>query len=412
MSHRADSAPFPGFDELARACRAQYGLAPDFATADGRLPAAAAADVCNAAVLRQARRHALAEAVRWGEPYVFFLAPGLVSWMAAVMDGERLLGGVVGGEVTPAEDPADVRAAVAYLVGAGCRRRQAGAYVRGRPSWPQARTRAAADFLQQAVYRFSGFDAACLTRNRDNALQQRQIAETIHEWKRGRPAAPPFHEERLLPALIRVGDRAGARSLLNRLLADMLLDSTRTAVLQARAIELIGFLVRAAIEDNPLLDSLLAQHRRWVEEIFAAADFERLCEALRRVLDAFMDAIELQGFNREDRRVRAALDYLAAHLGAPVALAEVGRAVGLSGYRLAHLVKAHTGRTLMQHLRRLRVERARRTLEQTDGDLADLAASLGYADQSHFIRQFRQLVGVTPARYRRLRRSPAPPAAR
>jgi AraC-like DNA-binding protein len=183
-------------------------------------------------------------------------------------------------------------------------------------------------------------------------------------------------------------------------------------VLQARAIELIGFLVRAAIEDNPLLDSLLAQHRRWVEEIFAAADFERLCEALRRVLDAFMDAIELQGFNREDRRVRAALDYLAAHLGAPVALAEVGRAVGLSGYRLAHLVKAHTGRTLMQHLRRLRVERARRTLEQTDGDLADLAASLGYADQSHFIRQFRQLVGVTPARYRRLRRSPAPPAAR
>ena len=402
------SVTLPGFDALARACCSKYGLAPDFAAVDGRLAGIATDDVRNVAVLRQARRHALSEAARWGEPYVFFLAPGLVSWMAAVMDGERLVGGAVGGEVTPSEDPADVRATVAYLVGAGCQRRAAETYARLRPVWPQARTREAAEFLQQAVYKYTGYDASHLTRHRENALQQRQIAETIHELKSGRPAAPPFHEERRLLAQIRVGDRDGARSLLNRLLADILLDSAHTALMQARAIELIGFLVRAAIEDNPLLDSLLAQHRRWVEEIFGAKDFEKLCEALRRVLDAFMDAIELQGFNREDRRVRAALDYLATHLEQPVSLAEVGRAAGLSGFRIAHLVKEHTGRAVMQHLRRLRVERARRLLRDTDMDLAALSVSLGFADQSHFIRQFRQLAGVTPARYRRGLRQRAP----
>jgi two-component system response regulator YesN len=390
----------PGFAALAAAYRERYGMAP----------AVAADDVRNAAVLRQARRHALAEAVRWGEPYVFFLAPGLLSWMAAVMDGGKLRGGVVGGEVTAAEDPADVRGMVAYLVGAGCRRRAAEAYARSRPAWPQARTREAAGFLQEAVYRFTDCDPSLLTRNRENAQQQRQIAEAIHEWKRGRPAAPPFHEERMLLSLIRVGDRAGARSLLNRLLAATFLDSPRPALVQARAIELIGYLVRAAIEDNPLLDTLLTQHRRWIEEIFAAADFESLCEAVRRMLDAFMDAVELQGFNREDRRVRAALDFMAAHLHETLSLADVGRAVGLSGYRLAHLVKEHTGRTAMQHLRRLRIERGRRLLEETDTDVADLAASLGFADQSHFIRQFRQFAGVTPARYRRARRGGKGPA--
>jgi AraC-like DNA-binding protein len=40
-------------------------------------------------------------------------------------------------------------------------------------------------------------------------------------------------------------------------------------------------------------------------------------------------------------------------------------------------------------------------LEDTDKDLAEIANDLGFADQSHFIRHFRELTGVTPARYRR-----------
>jgi AraC family transcriptional regulator len=68
---------------------------------------------------------------------------------------------------------------------------------------------------------------------------------------------------------------------------------------------------------------------------------------------------------------------------------------------VAHLVKECTGKTIQQHIRRLRIQKARTWLEETDKDFADIAHELGFSDQSHFIRHFRDVTGLTPARYRR-----------
>jgi AraC-like DNA-binding protein len=48
----------------------------------------------------------------------------------------------------------------------------------------------------------------------------------------------------------------------------------------------------------------------------------------------------------------------------------------------------------------LRVERAKCMLRQ-GWPASDVAARLGFADQAHLTRQFRQRVGVTPAAYAR-----------
>lgn len=48
-----------------------------------------------------------------------------------------------------------------------------------------------------------------------------------------------------------------------------------------------------------------------------------------------------------------------------------------------------------------RIERARRLLEQ-GLPLADAALQLGFSDQSHFQRAFKQRVAATPGEYRRM----------
>ncbi|MDY0830704.1 helix-turn-helix domain-containing protein [Microbacterium sp. BG28] len=49
----------------------------------------------------------------------------------------------------------------------------------------------------------------------------------------------------------------------------------------------------------------------------------------------------------------------------------------------------------------VRIERARRARQLLQGDrtLADVAAAAGYADQSHLTREFRRLVGASPAQF-------------
>lgn len=50
-------------------------------------------------------------------------------------------------------------------------------------------------------------------------------------------------------------------------------------------------------------------------------------------------------------------------------------------------------------IQRYRLHDALLALERGEGTLADLASQLGYADQAHFARDFRALVGVPPSRY-------------
>ena len=51
-------------------------------------------------------------------------------------------------------------------------------------------------------------------------------------------------------------------------------------------------------------------------------------------------------------------------------------------------------------LGRYRLQEAARELERTGaGDLAGLAATLGWYDQAHFTNEFRSVMGVTPKEY-------------
>jgi AraC-like DNA-binding protein len=352
-------------------------------------------------VLRRAREDALQQGVRWGEPYSYLLAPGIVSWIVPVAHGEVVKGGLCGGEVRPHDDPEDRAEAVNYLVQSGAARPAAQVYVSRIPVWPQSRTPVAAGWLFARIHELAGWTPTLLERNRENAAQQSQIAEEIHRRKASDQRAYALDRERALLALIRVGDRAGARRELNTLLAHVFLYSARLSVVQARMIELLGYLVRAAVEDNPMLDSLVERHVRWIERVMESQEFEAACAVLREALDEFMRHIGLQGFNRHNGHVGKVLEYLAANYMRNVRLDDVAAAVGLSRFRVAHLVKECTGKTVLQHVKMLRIQRARAWLEETGKDFAEIAYDLGFADQSHFIRQFRELTGLTPARYRR-----------
>lgn len=56
--------------------------------------------------------------------------------------------------------------------------------------------------------------------------------------------------------------------------------------------------------------------------------------------------------------------------------------------------------TPQRFLRKLRLRIATRALMFTDASLADIALTCGFADQSHFSREFRRQFGRTPREYR------------
>ena len=84
----------------------------------------------------------------------------------------------------------------------------------------------------------------------------------------------------------------------------------------------------------------------------------------------------------------------------PPDLATLSREVGLSRFQTLRLFRRHYGVTPRAFHLHFRLALARRSLK-AGASLAEVAASCGFVDQSHFTRQFKRLLGVTPGQYAR-----------
>lgn len=73
---------------------------------------------------------------------------------------------------------------------------------------------------------------------------------------------------------------------------------------------------------------------------------------------------------------------------------------GVHPVHFAATFRRFFGCSLGEHQRRRRFERARARLADRDTTLAEIAAEVGFADQSHFTRTFKRFSGMTPSEYR------------
>src|SRR4051812_24547581 len=98
------------------------------------------------------------------------------------------------------------------------------------------------------------------------------------------------------------------------------------------------------------------------------------------------------------RRVRG---YIDNHIGERISLDELAREAGVSRFHFARQFRLSTGESPMEYLRRVRIERSKSILQTRDATIAEVAARLGFSDQSHFTRIFGRLVGVSPGSFAR-----------
>jgi AraC family transcriptional regulator len=95
-----------------------------------------------------------------------------------------------------------------------------------------------------------------------------------------------------------------------------------------------------------------------------------------------------------------ALEAIETNLSGNLSLAQVAAAAALSPFRLSHGFKNATGVSLHQYVIGRRVEHAKVMLRTTADPIADIAAAVGFASQSHFTTVFKRLTGATPRAYR------------
>jgi LacI family transcriptional regulator len=103
----------------------------------------------------------------------------------------------------------------------------------------------------------------------------------------------------------------------------------------------------------------------------------------------------------DDADVAAALRFIRSQAVEPIQVEDVVRHLAMSRRTLEVRFQSVVGRTVHAELHRVRMERARRLLMETDLPIPTVAESVGYSTPSYFIQVFRAEHDTTPAKYRR-----------
>jgi AraC-like DNA-binding protein len=122
------------------------------------------------------------------------------------------------------------------------------------------------------------------------------------------------------------------------------------------------------------------------------------------ILDWYRGHRTLAPANEQDRLgITRALRYAEEHLSEPLVLSALAKQASMSRSKFISVFKNHTGLSVAEYVRRLRIEKALNLVKNSTVPLGEIAALVGYRKHSNFSQVFKNCYGVTPGTFRKKR---------
>jgi AraC-like DNA-binding protein/ligand-binding sensor protein len=210
----------------------------------------------------------------------------------------------------------------------------------------------------------------------------------------------PFETERALLASVADSDRPKAQRLLNELLGHIFFatggDFTR---IKTRIYELLVMLSRAAVDAGASPEYTFQLTHDFFIDSKNITNIESLCFKLTKITNQFIESIFAFSDVKNVNVIHKALQYMRQNYYEKVSLSSVSRAVDLTPSYFSKLFKKEMGCNFNVYMNMIRIEKSILLLRSENLTLADIAAAVGFEDQSYFTKVFKRVMGVSPHRF-------------
>jgi AraC-like DNA-binding protein/mannose-6-phosphate isomerase-like protein (cupin superfamily) len=145
-----------------------------------------------------------------------------------------------------------------------------------------------------------------------------------------------------------------------------------------------------------------------VDDYFHAADVDtalkeiHIAQMLVHLATALMDD---KAAGKGYVYVRRCVNLLSERMSEDTRIEELAKELGISAAYLQRLFRQVHGMTIIDYLNRMRIERAKLLLLNTDDPVVEIAMEAGFNSRQHFTRVFTSLEGISPQEYRREKRN-------
>ena len=353
---------------------------------------------------REERVRSLNISIETGQPYITLCHAGIVLGCIPVMNSDQPLGGMFFGKCIWEPFDETLEADVTKrLRGLRISRHEIAGMLEKMSVVSARRIHEAAEFLYVLLYQTADLDPQVVQWRRKRSTQQSQISEVIQETKLvASDETYPYELECQLIAKVKIGDRTGAKEMLNSLLGKIMFHNPGNInLLKARLVELLSVLSRAAAMGGVDINTLLSKNLEYINKVLTIDTQEDICVWISHALDNFIESVYSSQDARKMSQLKPAIELMQYHYDQPLTLADMAKTAYLSVSRLAHLFREQMGITPVDFLTNIRIGHAKRMLLTTDKNCTQICYDVGYNNQSYFTRVFKQIVGLTPREFRK-----------
>lgn len=141
------------------------------------------------------------------------------------------------------------------------------------------------------------------------------------------------------------------------------------------------------------------------DDLFACRSMPELKEAITVIVTDVCKNINMYGGNKKQNLKRAMLEFVENNYhDNSMSLEKVADEFNLNLTYISHFFKEQIGENFSDYLTRLKVEKAKGFLQNTDLTIGEIAIKVGYANSTVLIKNFKKIVGVTPGNFRGITR--------
>lgn len=138
------------------------------------------------------------------------------------------------------------------------------------------------------------------------------------------------------------------------------------------------------------------------QNIYQFANLDELMEELTGWLIGFHEKIHTEFDDyRNKSRMKQAIAYIEENFDKDLNMAVISNYVSMNYSLFSYAFKQYTGKNFVNYLKELRVNEAKRLLEETDLRVIEISQKVGYENEKHFMKLFKSQCGVSPTEYRK-----------
>ena len=137
------------------------------------------------------------------------------------------------------------------------------------------------------------------------------------------------------------------------------------------------------------------------DDLFACKNMAELKETITGIVSDVCKNINMHGGNKKQNLKRAMLEFVENNYhDNSMSLEKIADEFNLNLTYISHFFKEQIGENFSDYLTKLKIEKAKGFLQNTDLTIGEIAIKVGYANSTVLIKNFKKIVGVTPGNFR------------